>query len=78
MQETSDSTIDLRGLRCPLPVLKTRKAVKALAPGSTVTILVTDPGAPDDMQDFCTVAGHQWLGAQPLADHMALSLRLKV
>ena len=73
MQET----LDLRGLRCPLPVLKTRKAVKALAPGTEVKILVTDASAPEDMQDFCAVTGHEWLGMESLEDHMALGLRLK-
>ena len=73
MQET----LDLRGLRCPLPVLKVRKAVRALPPGSLVTVLVTDPSAPEDFQDFCALAGHHWLGEEVLADHSRLTLRLK-
>ncbi len=73
MQET----LDLRGLRCPLPVLKARKAVKAMAAGTEVTVLVTDPSAPDDFQDFCTITGHEWLGVEALDDHTRLTLRLK-
>ncbi len=72
-----DQKLDLRGLRCPLPVLKARKAVKAMAPGTRVTILVTDPSAPADFQDFCQIAGHTWHGVEALADHSVLTLRLK-
>lgn len=73
MQET----LDLRGLRCPIPVLKARKAFKALEPGTVVTILVTDPSAPNDFQDLCSVTGHDWQGMEALADHSRLTLRLK-
>lgn len=73
MQET----LDFRGLRCPLPVLKARKAVKAMAAGTQVAILVTDPSAPQDFQDFCNLTGHEWGGMEALADHTRLTLRLK-
>ena len=73
MQET----LDLRGLRCPLPVLKTRKAVKAMAAGASVDILVTDPGAPDDLRDFCEMTGHEWVRAESLETHTVVRLRLK-
>ena len=69
--------LDLRGLRCPLPVLKARKALKALPPGTEIIILVTDASAPSDFQDFCTVSGHQWKGMEILEDHNRLTLRLK-
>ncbi len=72
-----DQKLDLRGLRCPLPVLKARKALKAMAPGTRVTILVTDPSALADFQDFCHVTGHTWQGVEPLANHSVLTLRLK-
>lgn len=73
MQET----LDFRGLRCPLPVLKARKALKAMAAGTQVTVLVTDPSAPQDFQDFCQITGHEWQGMEGLADHNRLTLRLK-
>lgn len=72
MQET----LDLRGLRCPLPVLKTRKAVKSMAAGALVDIWVTDQGAPEDLKDFCTVTGHEWLSSDPLETHTVVRLRL--
>lgn len=52
-----DTILDTRGLRCPLPVLKAKKAMKALGPGDELTILATDPESPKDFQDFCKTTG---------------------
>ena len=41
----SDQTLDLTGLRCPLPILRAKKALAAAAGGSVITVLATDPGA---------------------------------
>lgn len=49
--------LDLRGLRCPLPVLKTAKAVKAAAPGALFEVWTDDPGATHDFPDFCAAQG---------------------
>ena len=49
--------VDTKGMKCPLPVLKARKALKALAPGATMQVLATDPGAVGDFQHFCQVTG---------------------
>jgi len=43
------TTLDLTGLKCPLPALKTRKALKALAPGDRLEVLCTDPLAVIDI-----------------------------
>ncbi|MGB0718384.1 MAG: sulfurtransferase TusA family protein [Alphaproteobacteria bacterium] len=72
-----DPILDFRGLRCPLPVLKARKAIKSMAPGAVVTILLTDPSAPEDFKDFCRISGHSWVRVESLADHSALTLVLK-
>jgi len=54
-----DSNIlDAKGLLCPLPVLKARKALKALAPGETLEVLATDPGAVKDFAAFCRTTVH--------------------
>ena len=39
-------TLDLTGLKCPLPILRAKKALATLDSGTTLTILATDPGAP--------------------------------
>jgi len=49
--------LDLKGLKCPLPVLRTKKALKALAPGAEVEVLATDPGSVKDFQAFCETTG---------------------
>ncbi len=54
--------LDLKGLKCPLPVLKANKAIKGLAPGEAVTVYVTDPAAPKDFETYAETAGHAFLG----------------
>ncbi len=54
----ADKTIDLKGLQCPMPILKTKKALTALAAGQTLEVLATDPGAPEDFQVFCKKSGN--------------------
>lgn len=51
--------LDLRGLKCPLPVLKTRRKMAELSPGSTVSVETTDPLAAIDIPHFCHEDGHQ-------------------
>lgn len=50
-------TLDARGLKCPLPVLKARKASQSLKEGEELVVLADDPGAPADFRHFCEVAG---------------------
>ncbi|WP_341213113.1 sulfurtransferase TusA family protein [uncultured Limimaricola sp.] len=53
---------DARGLICPLPVLKARKLLSAMAPGEVLEITSDDPVARIDLPHFCTEAGHVHLG----------------
>ena len=46
-------TLDLTGLKCPLPILKTKKALAQMQAGEVITVLATDAGAPDDFAAFC-------------------------
>lgn len=50
--------IDARGLLCPLPVLRLRKVLSGLAPGSHAALLATDPAAVIDVPHFCAQSGH--------------------
>ena len=50
--------IDTCGLLCPLPVLKARKRLLALAPGETLRVLADDPAARVDVPHFCAEQGH--------------------
>ncbi|PSH69139.1 response regulator SirA [Phyllobacterium brassicacearum] len=50
---------DLRGLNCPLPVLKTRKKLQDLAPGTRIWVETSDPLAVIDVPNFCLTDGHR-------------------
>jgi tRNA 2-thiouridine synthesizing protein A len=56
-----DDLLDARGLKCPLPVLRARKAMQRLAPGAVLQVLATDPGTTRDFQAFCEATGHELL-----------------
>lgn len=51
--------LDCRGLICPLPVLKTKKAIGRLAPGSILKVIASDPGSPADMQKLSVQTGNE-------------------
>ncbi len=54
-------TLDLTGLKCPLPILRTKKALATLDSGAIITVLATDAGAPADFAAFCQHTGHELL-----------------
>jgi len=54
-------TLDTKGMNCPLPILKTKKAMKDLAAGETLEVLSTDPGSVKDMEAFCKSTGNKLL-----------------
>jgi tRNA 2-thiouridine synthesizing protein A len=56
-----DTTLDATGLLCPLPVLKARRALKAVPPGGVLEVLATDPGATKDFEHFCRTTGCEML-----------------
>lgn len=51
--------LDARGLNCPLPILKAKKALKELAAGDTLKVTATDPGSVSDFSAFCRTTGNQ-------------------
>jgi tRNA 2-thiouridine synthesizing protein A len=50
--------LDARGLNCPLPVLRARKAMQKLGSGDVLRLLATDPGAIRDVDALCAATGH--------------------
>lgn len=54
----AEHLLDARGLICPLPVLKARKALLGLSPGDILRVTVTDATAPEDFALFCQESGH--------------------
>lgn len=68
---TWDAELDARGLLCPLPVLKARKRLLALAPGQVLRLLADDPAAVIDVPHFCAEQGHVLLAEEPVGDTAA-------
>lgn len=55
----ADQTVDAKGLNCPLPILRAKKALTALPAGGTLEVLATDPGSVKDFQAFCRTTGNE-------------------
>ena len=55
----SDTVVDARGLKCPLPVLKLEKALAGTGAGERLTVLATDPVARIDIALYCRQHGHE-------------------
>ena len=59
--ETIALTLDLKGLSCPLPIVKTSKAIRDLASGEVLEALATDPGSVPDFTAWCRATGNELL-----------------
>ena len=53
------TTLDTKGMICPLPILKAKKALKVLAAGEVLEVIATDPGAVKDFDSFCRTTGNE-------------------
>ncbi len=56
-----DQTLDAKGLSCPLPILKTKKAVEALTKDQVLKVVTTDPGSKNDMASWAKRTGNEVL-----------------
>jgi tRNA 2-thiouridine synthesizing protein A len=59
MSDTFDQVLDCTGLTCPMPILKTKKAVDAMQVGQILKMIATDPGSVPDMNAWTAKTGHQ-------------------
>ena len=57
----ADQTLDAKGLNCPLPILKAKKALKGMSAGQVLEIQATDPGSVADFAAFCSQTGNELL-----------------
>lgn len=55
----ADQLLDVKGLNCPLPILRAKKALNDMATGATLEVLATDPGAVKDFEAFCRTTGNE-------------------
>ena len=72
-----DSELDLRGLKCPMPILQTKKALAKMQSGAIIKVLATDAGAPADFVAFCKYTGHQLLESSELEGVFTLIVKRK-
>lgn len=55
--------LDTRGMSCPLPIVKTRKAINQIMAGEILEVTTTDPGSVKDMATFCEQTGNRLLAS---------------
>jgi tRNA 2-thiouridine synthesizing protein A len=65
---SKDEVMDVKGLLCPLPVLKARKKLNSMAKGDVLTVVASDPMSAIDMPHFCTEQGHALLDSSRQGD----------
>lgn len=71
-----DETLDLRGLKCPLPALMAKKALGRALPGDAITVLADDPMAVVDIPHMCHGEGHDVIAVHNHATHHSFLLRV--
>ncbi len=55
----ANAVLDARGLNCPLPILKTKKALNGVVQGESLEVMATDPGSVKDFESFCRQTGNE-------------------
>jgi tRNA 2-thiouridine synthesizing protein A len=69
------TTLDLKGLKCPLPALKTRKALKAVGGGHSLKVLCTDPMSAIDIPNLIRETGDELLGQSKDGEVLVFDIR---
>ncbi|OED40185.1 response regulator SirA [Endozoicomonas sp. (ex Bugula neritina AB1)] len=59
-----DQELDLKGMSCPLPLLKAKQALNKMLPGQILRVLATDPGSVRDFASFAKISGHKLLASE--------------
>lgn len=67
--------LDLKGLNCPLPVLRANKKMKELMAGDILEVEVTDPAAPKDFATYSETTGHELVKNEASEDMFTLALK---
>jgi tRNA 2-thiouridine synthesizing protein A len=70
-----DQELDVRGLNCPLPLLRTKKTLSRMEPGQVLKVLATDPAAEIDFRVFSEVTGNKILSLKKAEKHLVFYLR---
>ncbi len=73
----ADQVLDAKGLNCPLPILRTKKAIKEMNVGDVLTVHATDPGAVKDFEAFCRTTGNELLESSSTGDEYHFRIKRK-
>ena len=68
--------LDARRMLCPMPVIKTQNRVLELAPGDTLEVFCTDPGALNDIPAWCRINGHEVIATREQDDEVIITVRV--
>lgn len=69
--------LDVRGLKCPMPLLKAKRALNAMSPGELLQVTATDPGSVKDFRVFSEQSGHRLVESEELGGEFRYILRKK-
>lgn len=70
-----DKELDASGLACPMPIVKTKKALETLASGQVLRVIGTDPGTLDDMPALVESGGHTLISATEEGERFVFLIR---
>ena len=73
----AETVLDVKGMTCPLPVLRANKVLRGLEPGERLRVLATDRAAIADMQAYCRESGHAMLAFSEEAGVFSFVIRKK-
>ena len=72
-----DKELDARGLNCPLPILRTKKALTDMASGQVLKVLATDPGSVKDFAAFSKQTGNPLLSSEAVEKEFVFFMKKK-
>lgn len=72
-----DRVLDVKGLKCPMPVVRTRKVIDEMAPGQVLKVEATDPGSMADFRAWTRSMGHELLAAEQSGEVYTYLIRKK-
>ena len=74
---TDSISLDVKGMGCPVPIIRANRAVKEMIPGDVLVVLATDPDAPHDFEIFCDTTGHKLLSCEKDGGTFVIQLEIK-
>ena len=72
----SHFVLDARHLLCPMPVIRAQNRIAELAPGDTLEVHATDPGALHDIPTWCRIHGHEIVSVTHVNNEVSITLRV--